>query len=221
MKRAARGAAWGAAITRNAALSPFVGREGQPHTPSHRGTDSAEPPPNPSAEEGADTHIIWNGEFMRGGLSRSIQTCCKRQRQSRRGSGGGGGLGGGHGHSGQPALTAGLTATSEKLTQEGKGRASGEVTRAPLPSPPPHSPAAPPQHTPPISPPIATTSSPLQWGSPGAAPHVHRATIHTCSLREFRSLTPQQGSTRPGPHRAAAQVFLLCHLPPPCPHSGS
>lgn len=45
MKRAARGAAWGAAITRNAALSPFVGREGQPHTPSHRGTDPAEHPP--------------------------------------------------------------------------------------------------------------------------------------------------------------------------------
>ena len=44
MKRAAQGAAWGAAITRNAALSPSVGREGQPHTPSHRGTDSAEPP---------------------------------------------------------------------------------------------------------------------------------------------------------------------------------
>ena len=155
---------------------------------------------------------------MRGGLSRSIQTCFKRQRQSRRGSGEGGGWGGGHGHSGQPALTAGLTATSEKLTQEGKGRASGEVTRAPLLSPPPHSPAAPP---PPISPPIATTSSPLQWGSPGAAPHVQGATIHACSLREFRSLTPQQGSTRPGPHRAAAQVFLLCHLPPPAPTLGA
>lgn len=151
---------------------------------------------------------------MRGGLSRSIQTCCKRQRQSRRGSGGGGGLGGGHGHSGQPALTAGLTATSEKLTQEVKGRASSKVTRAPLPLLLPTHLLPPP---PPISPPIATTSSPLQWGSPGAAPHVQGATIHTCSLREFRSLTPQQGSTRPGPHRAAAQVFLLCHLPPPLP----
>lgn len=61
MKRAARGAAWGAAITRNAALSPFVGREGQPHTPSHRGTDSAEPPPKPLSRGGRrySHHLEW------------------------------------------------------------------------------------------------------------------------------------------------------------------
>ena len=61
MKRAAQGAAWGAAITRNAALSPSVGREGQPHIPSHRGTDSAEPPPKPLSRGGRrySHHLEW------------------------------------------------------------------------------------------------------------------------------------------------------------------
>ena len=119
MKRAAQGAAWRAAITHSTAMSPPCRQRGAAHTPSHRGTDSAADPPTPPlVGEGADTHIIWNGEFMRGGLSRSIQTCLKDRDKAGEGQG----AVGGRGHNGQPALTAGLTATSETAQTGGEGQ---------------------------------------------------------------------------------------------------
>lgn len=37
---------------------------------------SSQPPPKPPR----DTHIVWNGEFMGGGLGRGIQTCSETER---------------------------------------------------------------------------------------------------------------------------------------------
>lgn len=93
-----------------------------------------------------------------------------------------------------------------------------KLLEPPLPSPPPHSPAAPP---PLISPPTATTSSPLQWGSPGAAPHLHGAINHTGSLHVLRSLTPSRaGLCWPGRAPPGCSGFSLCTLPP-CPAPGA
>lgn len=131
MKRAAQGAAWRAAITHSTAMSPPCGQRGAAHTPSHRGTDSAADPPTPPlVGEGADTHIIWNGEFMRGGLSRSIQTCLKDRDKAGEGQGG---RWGGMGTTGSQHSLLASQPPRRQLRQEGKGRASGEVTRAPAP----------------------------------------------------------------------------------------
>lgn len=131
MKRAAQGAAWRAAITHSTAMSPPCRQRGAAHTPSHRGTDSAADPPTPPlVGEGADTHIIWNGEFMRGGLSRSIQTCLKDRDKAGEGQGG---RWGGVGTTGSQHSLLASQPPRRQLRQEGKGRASGEVTRAPAP----------------------------------------------------------------------------------------
>lgn len=56
-------------------------------TPPVRGADPGDPQSRgaaaPHPQTLWDTHIVWNGEFMGGGLGRGIQTCSETEREPR------------------------------------------------------------------------------------------------------------------------------------------
>lgn len=81
--RAAPGGGLGCSHEPSTALKP---RTGTPHPPV-RGADPRDPQSRgaaaPHPQTLRDTHIVWNGEFMGGGLGRGIQTCSETERGPR------------------------------------------------------------------------------------------------------------------------------------------
>lgn len=84
---------------------------------SLKGKDSRPPAPKPR-----DTHIVWNGEFMGGGLGRGIQTCSETERGAQVRAGAAGGC---------STPSAARLRLPARAPSTGEGTAGGEVTPEP------------------------------------------------------------------------------------------
>ena len=165
-----------------------------------------------------DTHIIWNGEFVRGGLSRGIQTCLEteKKREKFRGRRWDGGVAAQTDRSSQASICCRLHGYLEDgLKQAGKGRASCEVT-ATLPAAP-HLPVFPllghPNFSPPCPPPPrdVTTGSSFRSGQSQSSTlslrGLHSGARLLCPLHyqlQRATLPPSSSSSPPRPRQGSA-----------------
>lgn len=106
---------------------------------------------DPPAPKEQNTHIVWNGEFVRGGLSRGVQTCGEGEETGMGGHRGAGDkVGGTHSTDSPPSIRCWLQGSLQDALKAGGGAQSERGGYAT----PPRSPSLfpPPKMTPIVSP---------------------------------------------------------------------